>query len=99
MKRAITYPNSNEISTQDVSLVRRRLLKWFAVNGRSFPWRKHHASRYNVIVAEVLLQRTRAEHVSRFFEDFISRFESWTALSQASLPELRSFLRPIGLWR
>lgn len=78
---------------------RRRLLGWFEENGRKFPWRKASASNYQYIVAEVLLQRTRAETVADFFPKFIEEFPSWKKLGSLSVARLQSYLQPIGLWR
>ena len=78
---------------------RRTLLDWYVKNGRNFPWRRKSASKYEIIVAEILLQRTRAETIARFYRDFVKRFSSWKKLANASERDLASFLRPIGLWR
>jgi len=78
---------------------RRGLLGWFQENGRKFPWRKVSASNYQYIVAEVLLQRTRAETVADFFPKFIEEFPSWKKLGAVSVVRLQGYLRPIGLWR
>lgn len=78
---------------------RRLLLAWFLRNGRSFPWRAPSASRYAMIVSELLLQRTRAETVAEFFPRFLKRFPGWSQLAVATEEELRTFLKPIGLWR
>jgi len=78
---------------------RRALLWWYAKNGRNFPWRRKSASRYEIIVAEVLLQRTRAETVAGFYRDFIKEYPSWKKLAGANEKDLAIFLRPIGLWR
>jgi A/G-specific adenine glycosylase len=78
---------------------RRALLGWYAKNGRNFPWRRKSASKYEIIVAEVLLQRTRAETVAGFYRDFIKEFPSWKKLAGANEKDLAIFLRPIGLWR
>ncbi len=79
--------------------VRRRLLSWFARNGRSFPWREPGCTPYEIAIAEILLQRTTAAGVARAYPDFIGGYPSWTALAQAPLEELESALRPLGLWR
>ncbi len=78
---------------------RRLLLAWFRRSRRDFPWRNARASRYVLVVSELLLQRTRAETVAAFLPRFIRRFPNWNALAQASEDELRVFLEPIGLWR
>jgi len=79
--------------------LRRRLLSWFEDHGRTFPWRKGSTSKYKYIIAEMLLQRTRAETVASFFPKFIAEFPSWKQLCSASTARLQSYLQPIGLWR
>ena len=75
------------------------LLEWYQQHGRRFPWRRRSASNYNKIVAEVLLQRTRAETVARFFPTFVSRYPSWRELAMANENELFAVIHPVGLWR
>ncbi len=82
-----------------VTWFRKKLACWYAIEGRHFPWRNSSASKYQVIIAEVLLQRTKAETVANFFPGFINRYPSWKTLSLARLPELKKVLKPIGLWR
>jgi adenine-specific DNA glycosylase len=79
--------------------LRRRLLLWFAQNGRSFRWRELGTTPYQVIVAEILLQRTAAAAVARAYSGFVERFPSWAALAQATLDDLENALRPLGRWR
>ena len=79
--------------------LRRRLLGWFARDGRSFPWRDPGRTPYEVLVAEVLLQRTTAVAVARAYADFLERYPSWDTLSHASLDGLEATLGPLGLWR
>jgi A/G-specific adenine glycosylase len=82
-----------------ISWLRRRLLSWFARNGRSFPWREPGRTPYEVVVAEILLQRTTAAGVARAYAGFVARFPSWLALAQSPLGELENALRLFGLWR
>jgi A/G-specific adenine glycosylase len=77
----------------------RHIFAWYRTHKRSFPWRASSSTRYEQIIAEVLLKRTRAETVARFFRPFVKQFPSWSRLSKASETELRGFLQPIGLWR
>ena len=78
---------------------RARMLEWHRQHGRSFPWRKRSASNYSKIIAEVLLQRTRAETVAQFFPTFLARYPSWSRLAMANEDELIALIRPVGLWR
>lgn len=52
-----------------------------------------------MVVAEILLQRTRAEAVARIYPRFFSAFPSWASLSRAQKASLVPILRPLGLWR
>jgi A/G-specific adenine glycosylase len=81
-----------------ISWLRGRLLCWFARKGRSFPWREPGRTPYEVVVAEILLQRTTAAAVARAYSGFLKRCPSWTALSQSPLADLENALRPLGLW-
>lgn len=72
---------------------------WFQQNGREFPWRDRSATNYQRIVAEVMLQRTQAGTVARFFPAFVKRYPSWKKLSLASESDLQELFKPIGLWR
>lgn len=87
------------MSSQRIATARRNLLAWFAQHGRPFSWRRSGASRYEQIVSEVLLQRTRAESVDAVMGDFVERYPNWDALATASRDDLQGFLRPLGLWQ
>src|SRR5712691_1264230 len=85
-------------SVKRISWLRRRLLSWFARNGRSFPWREQGRVPYEVVVAEILLQRTTAAGVARAYSGFVERYPSWDTLAHAPLNNLEAALRPLGLW-
>jgi A/G-specific adenine glycosylase len=73
------------------------LLKWFDEKGRHFPWRNKSATNYEKIISEVLLQRTKAETVAKFFPGFLKKYPSWKKLASATIVELEETLTPIGL--
>jgi A/G-specific adenine glycosylase len=74
-------------------------LRWYDEKGRDFPWRGEGADLYRVILAELLLQRTRAETVAAFYDQFTLRFPSWQSLAESTVEEIGQLLKPIGLWR
>jgi len=86
-------------AAKHISWLRRRLLCWLARNGRSFPWREAGRTPYEVVVAEILLQRTTAAGVARAYIGFLKRYPSWFSLAQSPLVDLENALRPLGLWR
>ena len=87
------------VPLQQLSGFRRTILAWYYRKGRSFPWRNKSASKYMLIISELLLQRTRAETVSSFLGTFFSSYPSWKKLSGASEAEIRKVIQPIGLWK
>jgi A/G-specific adenine glycosylase len=74
-------------------------LEWYAKEGRTFPWREKTATKYKQIIAELLLQRTRAETVSRYYDEFVRRYPSWSAISKEDTKKFAETLKPLGLWK
>jgi A/G-specific adenine glycosylase len=85
--------------SRDITSFQRRLLRWYQEHRRRFPWRNKRASTYAKIIAEILLQRTRAETIATFYPAFLRQFPTWRALAEADEQALRVYLQPIGLWR
>ncbi len=83
---------------QESALVR-ELLEWWSQNQRIFPWRNAR-NPYHILVAEVLLHRTRANQASRAYEKFLERYPTIEVLAAADSGELLDLLKPLGLsWR
>jgi A/G-specific adenine glycosylase len=59
------------------------LLRWFRVHRRPLPWRRDRTP-YRLWVAEVLLQQTRVEQATRYYERFLRSFPTVRALAAAS---------------
>jgi len=76
-----------------------KLLEWYLVNGRSFPWRNKSATNYELIISEVFLQRTKAETVSKFLPVFLKKHSSWKQLGEATEAELQEITKPLGLYK
>lgn len=90
---------SGQVSRDRLLTFQSRILRWFGQHGRQLPWRRPGQSVYKMIVAEVLLQRTRAEAVAKVYSRFFGMYPSWASLSRAKRADLVSILRPLGLWR
>jgi len=76
------------------------LLKWyFDEDKRSFPWRRTKDP-YRILIAEIMLQRTKADQVVPVFQSFIKDFPSAQKLRAANPPEIRRYFVKLGLmWR
>ena len=101
MSKARENNRNRALCTQRETILefRKRLLAWYANNGRKFPWRRGSASKYKLVISELLLQRTRAETVANFFDTFISQYPSWKKLAEANEHGIGRVIRPIGLWK
>jgi A/G-specific adenine glycosylase len=86
------------ISKKKIRFFQHAILEWYHTNGRSFYWRKKRLSNYQLVIAEVLLQRTKAETVAAFYPNFIQEFPNWKSLANASLKKIAKYLKPIGLY-
>jgi len=81
-----------------IPFFRQELLNWFQVNGREFPWRNEAVTSYELILSEILLQKTKAESVAKYYNTFFKQFPTWESLSHASIDELAELLKPLGLY-
>lgn len=88
-----------DVSKEEIQEFQEKLLAWYKANGRNFPWRKKSISNYQKVICEVLLQRTKAETISKFFPAFIKKYPSWKSITESSVAELEETLKPIGLYR
>lgn len=83
----------------DATYFRVRLQHWWMSGRRDFPWR-HSAGPYRILVAEMMLRRTRARQVAAVYTAFVERFPSPAVLAAASEASVQEALRPLGLtWR
>lgn len=83
---------------KEIKLFRTALLRWFETNKRDFPWRKNVISNYELIFSEILLQRTKAETVSKYYHTFFNKYPDWTSLIEASLEDFVQIFKPLGLY-
>jgi A/G-specific adenine glycosylase len=90
----VTYALPTEITT-NLLWFRQALLTWFDVQGRSFPWRKPRRSSYEILVAEILLQRTTAAKVAQAYNAFLVRYPSWSELAHTASEDLEEHLKPL----
>jgi A/G-specific adenine glycosylase len=76
----------------------RRLLDWFSRHHRDLPWRKDRDP-YRIWVSEVMLQQTQVATVLPYFERFLSRFPTLTALAAADEQEVLRLWEGLGYYR
>lgn len=74
-----------------------RLLPWYAENGRELPWR-NNPEPYAVWVSEVMLQQTQVSTVLPYFERWMRRFPTLTALAAAEEADVLSHWQGLGYY-
>ena len=68
----------------NVRSFRRDLSRWGRENRRSFPWRETNDP-FRILVAEVLLQRSRGKTVARVYELLFSRWPTGMTWAMGSI--------------
>ena len=77
--------------------LRRRLLAWYRRHRRDLPWRRT-ADPYAVWVSEVMLQQTRVETARGYYERFLARYPTVTALAAAGEGEVLKAWEGMGYY-
>lgn len=77
-------------------MFKKLLTEWGTQHFRSFPWRQT-GDPYYVLLAEVMLQRTRANQVVPVYLEMIEKYPSLEALADAPADEIARVMLPLGL--
>lgn len=80
----------------DAGRLRADLIAWGRDNFRVFPWRET-GDPYAILVAEVMLHRTKAPQVMAVYPDFLRRYPDMAELAKASPEDLHVALASLGL--
>ncbi len=72
-----------QLPAQRLIEIQRRLLAWFAEQGRDLPWR-HTRDPYHILVSEIMLQQTQVDRVRPKYAAFLAQFPSLATLAAAS---------------
>jgi A/G-specific adenine glycosylase len=76
----------------------KKLLPWFKENKRSFPWRVDgEADPYHILVAELMLKKTRAPNASEIYTRFIYLYPDAKSITRSTEEDLEKILQPLGL--
>ncbi|MGB9748148.1 MAG: hypothetical protein ACPLXM_14575 [Bacteroidales bacterium] len=86
-------------SREEIAIFRKKIVSWFKKNGRVYPWRET-GDPFRVIVAEMMLRRTKANQVVPVYERFFREFPDVETLAKADQEDVEKILYPLGLkWR
>ncbi|MBI2909415.1 MAG: DNA glycosylase [Chloroflexi bacterium] len=83
----------------EIKAFRAGIVRWFARNQREYPWRKTRDP-FKVLVAEIMLRRTKSEQVKPVYEAIVSQYPDCDRMAEAEDEKLGEILYPLGLrWR
>ncbi|MFC1917212.1 DNA (cytosine-5-)-methyltransferase [Chloroflexota bacterium] len=85
-----------EMHNKSLSYFIENLSKWGDENKRFFPWRREKDP-FKTLIAELLLQRSRARTVEKVFTQLFSRWPDARSLSKATEEEILEVIKPLGL--
>lgn len=87
------------ISEEKKIIIEKELIIWGEKNYIDFPWRKTE-NKYHSLIAELMLQRTRAEQVVPVYFSFTKKYKTCTELANEDSESILMLLKPLGLtWR
>jgi A/G-specific adenine glycosylase len=91
-------PISETTKTAERQRFRRLLLSWFDLHKRDLPWRQDRDP-YRVWLSEIMLQQTRVNAVTDYYQKFLRRFPTVETLSAADESEVLAAWSGLGYYR
>ena len=88
-----------KVDPAEIDHFRKTVLSWGRKNLRTYSWRNGLLDPFGVLIAEVLLVRTRADAVEKVVLEFVGEFGEAESLSNANIKSVELLLRPLGLHR
>jgi A/G-specific adenine glycosylase len=85
------------LTGRELRAFRNNLLAWFRQHQRDLPWRRDQDP-YRVWLSEIMLQQTRVAAVIPYYERFLGRFPTITALAEAPEQEVLRFWAGLGYY-
>lgn len=87
------------INTKDNQQIIETLIAWGKENYRDYPWRTT-SNRFHAIIAELMLQRTKAEQVLSVYNCFTRKYKTPKDVCSDSPENIMAILQSLGLnWR
>lgn len=77
----------------------KHLLDWFESNRRDFSWRKPGLTPFQLLIAEIMLQKTGAKQVENIFSKFIKKYPDANTIIKIKDEKLEELLHPLGLFK
>ena len=92
-------PEPYDLSLRKIREIQRILLRWGRNNYADFPWR-NTSNRFHALIAEIMLQRTKAEQVTPIYTTFVKRYPDHRTALEDDPETIRKLISRLGLsWR
>src|SRR2546421_12515761 len=87
-RNLLLFPETSRNVSTSLDMTKQRafqraLLGWYRRHGRDLPWRRTRDP-YPILVSEFMLQQTQVATVVAYYEKWLGRFPTFTALARAS---------------
>jgi A/G-specific adenine glycosylase len=79
------------------TLFRKNLLAWYRKSSRPLPWRRTRDP-YAIWISEILLQQTRVNTATGYYERFLARFPSLADLAEAPIEAVLQIWQGLGYY-
>jgi len=89
--------HADRLPTEGKVFIRRRILSWYGRHGRPLPWRQTRDP-YAIWISEIMLQQTQVATVIPYYQGFLKKFPTVTALSAASPDEVIKSWENLGYY-
>ena len=86
------------MAPKNLSVVRRKLLRWYDQHRRDLPWRRT-SDPYAIWIAETMLQQTQVATVAPYYERFLRALPTVRALDRAPLSKVLALWSGLGYYR
>ncbi len=99
--RRVLLTEQNNAAADDAAQVTQLhadLLRWYASARRDLPWRRTRDP-WAIWVSEIMLQQTRVETVRPYYERFLIRFPTPSALAEAAEDDVLAAWSGLGYYR
>lgn len=84
---------------EKIDFIRNNVIEWGKINMRNFEWRNTNDP-FKILLAELMLHRTRADQVEPVFREFTSRYHTFREICDAGKEKILKQLSCLGLkWR
>lgn len=87
-----------KLDPRTIEFFEKSVIEWGESNKRNFCWRQRNLSPYEILVIEIILERTRAQTAEKVARKFLKDFPSPKHLKKANKKELQQILYTLGLY-